>query len=264
MFKNEFENKTLIATGAASGMGLLLCEKFLEYGGRAVMVDINEDSLRAHAQRLNERYPERVLAVRCDVRSYDEICRARDEAVRCFGSIDVLVNLAGGAETRMCGYAGGEFCDIPIEVYDWGLDVNLRAQLYFDHAVLSQMREQRSGVIINIGSITGVEGCDREVAYSTSKSGAVGGLTKSVAQFGSKYNVRCNAVSPGPVMTRKSMADMYTLIGRAAEPIEIVELILYLSSSHAEFITGEHILIDGGRNIMRDKVHGDYGKYGDK
>jgi NAD(P)-dependent dehydrogenase (short-subunit alcohol dehydrogenase family) len=65
-------------------------------------------------------------------------------------------------------------------------------------------------------------------------------------------------------MTRKSMADMYTLIGRAAEPIEIVELILYLSSSHAAFITGEHILIDGGRNIMRDKVHGDYGKYGDK
>lgn len=264
MFKNEFNNKTLIATGAASGMGLLLCEKFLEYGGNAVMVDINESALKEHEQRLNALYPNKVLGVKCDVRKYDEICGVRDRAVEKFGSIDVLVNLAGGAETRMCNYEGGEFCDIPIEIYDWGLEVNLRAQLYFDHAVLKQMREQKSGVIINIGSITGVEGCEREVAYSTSKSGAVAGLTKSIAQFGSKYNVRCNAVSPGPVMTRKSMADMYTLIGRAAEPIEIVELILYLSSSHAAFITGEHILIDGGRNIMRDKVHGDYGKYGDK
>ena len=123
------------------------------------------------------------------------------------------------------------------------------------------MREQKSGVIVNIGSITGVEGCDREVAYSASKSGAVGGLTKSVAQFGSKYNVRCVAISPGPVLTRANMASMKTLVGRAAEPIEIVNMILYVASPYAEFLTGEHILIDGGRNIMRDKVHGDYDKY---
>lgn len=263
MFKGQFNSKTLVATGAASGMGLLLCEKFLEYGGNAVLVDVNEKALNEHVKRLDAIYSGKVLGVVCDVRDYNQICVVRDKAVQKFNSIDVLVNLAGGAETRMCNYVGGEFCDIPIEVYDWGLDVNLRAQLYFDHAVMKQMREQKSGVIINIGSITGVEGCDREVAYSTSKSGAIAGLTKSVAQFGSKYNVRCMAVSPGPVLTRKNMADMKTLVGRAAEPIEIVNMILYLSSSYAAFMTGEHILIDGGRNIMRDKVHGDYGKYGE-
>lgn len=261
MFKDMFVNRTILVTGAASGMGLLLCEKFLSYGGNAVLVDINQESLTNHEERLNAIYPERVLGVKCDVRNYQEVCNARDVAVKKFSTIDVLVNLAGGAETRMCKYSGGEFCDIPIEVYDWGLDVNLRAQLYFDHAILKQMREQKSGVIVNIGSITGVEGCDREVAYSASKSGAVGGLTKSVAQFGSKYNVRCVAISPGPVLTRANMASMKTLVGRAAEPIEIVNMILYVASPYAEFLTGEHILIDGGRNIMRDKVHGDYGKY---
>ena len=86
---------------------------------------------------------------------------------------------------------GGEFCDIPIEVYDWGLDVNLRAQLYFDHAVLKQMREQKSGVIINIGSITGQEGDKYGMDYPTSKAGLMFGLTKSIAQYGSKYNIRC-------------------------------------------------------------------------
>lgn len=261
MFKNEFSQKTILVTGAASGMGLLLCEKFLSYGGNAVLVDINETALKDHENRLNAIYPNKVLGVKCDVRNYQEICNARDEAVKKFSSIDVLVNLAGGAETRMCNYSGGEFCDIPIEVYDWGLEVNLRAQLYFDHAVMKQMREQKSGVIVNIGSITGIEGCDREVAYSTSKSGAISGLTTSIAQYGSKYNVRCVAVSPGPVLTRANMADMKTLVGRAAEPIEIVNLILYLVSPYADFITGEHVLIDGGRNIMRDKVHGDYDKY---
>lgn len=263
MFFGEFENKTVVVTGAASGMGLLLCEEFLKYGGNAVMADINAEALKEQETRLNGLYPQKALGVQCDVRSYEQVCKVRDEAVKTFGSIDVLVNLAGGAETRMLNVEGGEFCDIPIEVYDWGLDVNLRAQLYFDHAVLKQMREQNSGVIINIGSITGVEGCDRNVAYSTAKSGAINGLTKSIAQYGSQYNVRCMAVSPGPVLTRKAMGGMKTLQGRAAEPIEIVNMILYLASSHGAFMTGENILMDGGRNIMRDKVHGDYKKYGE-
>jgi len=150
-----------------------------------------------------------------------------------------------------------EFPDVPIEVYDWGLDVNLRGQLYFDHAVLAQMREQKSGVIVHIGSITGEEGCSHNIAYSASKSAAMYGMTRSVAQYGAKYGIRCVCVSPGPVLTRAAMANMRTMLDRAAEPREIVDFILYVASEKGAFINGTNLMIDGGRAAMRRKQYGD-------
>lgn len=148
------------------------------------------------------------------VRSYEQVSAVRDLAVERFGRIDLLVNFAGGAETRILG-ASGEFPDIPIPVYDRGIDVNLKGQFYFDHAVMKQMREQKSGIIVNTGSITGEEGCTVNVAYSASKSGVMNGLTKSLALYGAKYGVRCVCLSPGPVLTRPGMAAMKTAVGRA-------------------------------------------------
>lgn len=251
---NEFAGKTAIVTGAASGMALLFCRKFVEYGGNAVMADINLEEVNKKAAEINGDYPNRAIGVKCDVRDYEDVCNVCKTAVDTFGSIDVTVNLAGGAEMRMLSL-NGEFPDIPIEAYDWSLDVNLKGQLYFDHASLKQMREQRSGVIINIGSITGVEGCSSNIGYSTSKSGAAYGLTKSVAKYGAKYGVRCVCVSPGPVLTRPGMKNMPTAVGRAAETIELVDMMLYVASHKGEFINGVNILMDGGRYIMDDKTH---------
>ena len=243
----EFKGKTAISTGAASGMGLLFAENWADLGGNVVMCDVNEEALNEKVAEINSKSKGRAIGVICDVRDYEQVCNARDKAVEVFGSIDVMCNFAGGAETRMLR-ASGEFPDVPIEVYDWGIDVNLKGQFYFDHAVMKQMREQKSGLIINIGSITGAEGCATNVAYSTSKSGAMGGLTKSLAQYGAKYGVRCVCVSPGPVLTRAAMANMHTLLGRAAEPQEIIDLVLFIASDKGQFINGENILIDGGRN----------------
>ena len=248
----NFSGKTAIVTGAASGMALLFCKKFADLGGNVVMTDINGDVLTEKAAEVNVENPNKALAAVCDVRKYEEVCAVRDLAVKTYGSIDVMVNLAGGAETRIL-HASGEFPDIPIEVYDWGIDVNLKGQFYFDHAVMKQMREQKSGVIINIGSITGEEGCATNVAYSTSKSGAMNGLTKSLALYGSKYGIRCVCVSPGPVLTRPGMAAMKTALGRAAEPEELVNMLLYAASDEGSFLDGVNILMDGGRNIMRNK-----------
>ena len=243
----EFKGKTAISTGAASGMGLLFAENWAELGGNVVMCDVNQEVLNQKVAEINAKNKGKAIGVICDVRDYEQVCNARDKAVEVFGSIDIMCNFAGGAETRMLR-ASGEFPDVPIEVYDWGIDVNLKGQFYFDHAVMKQMREQKSGLIINIGSITGAEGCATNVAYSTSKSGAMGGLTKSLAQYGAKYGVRCVCVSPGPVLTRAAMANMHTLLGRAAEPQEIIDLVLFLASDKGQFINGENILIDGGRN----------------
>ncbi len=163
-----------------------------------------------------------------------------------------MVNFAGNTATRIKGTGGGnEFPDIPIDIYDWGIDVNLKGPFYFAHAVLKQMREQESGLIINIGSITGAEGCNIGMDYSTSKAGLMFGLTKSVAQYGAMYNVRCVCVSPGPVLTRANMTEMQTLLGRAADPQEIIDLCFFLASDKGQFINGENIMIDGGRNAMK-------------
>ena len=250
----DFTGKTAISTGAASGMGLLFAQNFAALGGNVVMCDVNDTVLQEEAAKINGLGGGKALAVHCDVRDYNQVCNARDAAVEAFGSIDVLVNFAGGTAVRMqkvdrTQYP--EFPDVPIDVYDWGIDVNLKGPFYFAHAVTAQMRKQEKGLIINLGSITGAEGDGYGMDYPVSKAGLMYGLTKSLAQFGEKYGIRCVCVSPGPVLTRAAMAKMGTLLGRAAEPQEIIDLILFIASDKGQFINGENIMIDGGRNAMK-------------
>lgn len=249
----NFKNKTAISTGAASGMGLLFAQNIAELGGNVVMCDVNEEVLKEKATEINAKGKGKAIAVVCDVTDYAQVCNARDKAVEAFGSIDILANFAGGTAVRMRKVDRSkhpEFPDVPIEVYDWGIDINLKGPFYFAHAVSKQMREQNGGLIINIGSITGKEGDGYGMDYPTSKAGLMFGLTKSIAQFGAKHNIRCVCVSPGPVLTRAAMAGMKTLVGRAAEPQEIIDLCLFIASDKGQFINGENIMIDGGRNAM--------------
>ena len=247
----NFENKSVLITGGASGMGLLLGQCYAKAGAKVTLVDINGEELDKQVAEISAYNPN-VMGVCIDIRDYQKVEEARDRAVEKFGSIDILINCAGGAEKRIMK-AKGEFHEVPIEVYDFGIDVNLKGALYFDHAVMAQMAKQMSGVIVHLGSITGQEGCSGNVAYSASKSALMNGMTKSVALAGAPYNVRCICVAPGPVLTRQAMANMKTLMGRAAEPQEIVDFILFATSEKGAFMTGTNYLIDGGRDIMRNK-----------
>ena len=252
----DFKDKVAISTGAASGMGLLFAENFASLGGNVVMCDVNEAVLSQKVEAINEKGNGKAIGIICDVRDYAQVCAARDRAVAEFGRIDVMANFAGGTAVRMqCvdREKYPEFPDVPIDVYNWGIDVNLKGPFYFAHAVLKQMREQNSGLIINIGSITGQEGDGYGMDYPTSKAGLMFGLTKSIAQYGSKYGIRCVCIAPGPVLTRAAMANMKTLLGRAAEPQEIIDLCLFVASDKGQFINGETIMIDGGRNAMPRK-----------
>ncbi len=251
----NFTNKTAVISGAASGMGLLFAQNFAELGGNVVMCDVNDTVLSEKVAEITSDGG-KAVGVHCDVRDYGQVRSACDKAVETFGSIDLVVNFAGGTAVRMQKVDREkypEFPDVPIEVYDWGIDVNLKGPFYFAHAALAVMRQQNSGLIINIGSITGAEGDKYGMDYPTSKAGLMYGLTKSIAQYGSKYGIRCVCVSPGPVLTRAAMANMKTLLGRAAEPQEIVDLCLFLASDKGQFINGENIMIDGGRNAMGRK-----------
>lgn len=245
----NFIGKTAISTGAASGLGLLFAQNFAELGGNVVMCDVNEEVLNEKVKEINAKGKGKAIGVKCDVRDYSQVCTARDTAVEAFNSIDIMANFAGGTARRMLNVGwGDDFPDVPIDVFDWGLDVNLKGPFYFAHAVLKQMKKQNSGLIVNIGSITGAEGDGQGMDYSTAKAGVMYGLTKSIAQYGAEHNIRCICVAPGPVLTRAAMAAMKTLIGRAAEPQEIIDLILFIASDKGQFINGETIMIDGGRN----------------
>ena len=247
----QFQNKAAISTGAASGMGLLFSQCWAAEGGNVLMCDVNEAVLAEKVAEINAKGVGRAVGVVCDVRDYEQVCAARDKCVAEFGSIDMMCNFAGGNGPRVWNVPGNvEFPDIPMEIFDWGLDVNLKGPFYFNHAVMKQMREQGSGLIINIGSITGAEGTKKGMDYSTAKAGLMYGLTKSLAQYGAKYGVRCVCVSPGPVMTRPGMDKLKTLLGRAADPQEIIDLILFIASDKGQFINGENIMIDGGRIAM--------------
>ena len=209
--------KTVLITGGASGMGLLAGQLYAKEGYNVALVDINKEALDKCVAEI-AAYPANVIGIAIDIRdSQKKVEEARDKTVEAFGSIDILINFAGGAETRICG-ASGAFFDIPIEVYDFGIDVNLKGAIYFDHAVMAQMAKQKSGVIVHLGSITGEEGCGCNIAYSASKSALMNGVTKSIALAGAPYNIRSFCVAPGPVLTRPGMAGMKTLEGKAAEP----------------------------------------------
>jgi len=252
----DFAGKTAISTGAASGMGLLFAQNWTELGGNAVLCDVNQAVLEEKVAEINAKGKGKAIGVVCDVRDYSQVCAARDQAVAAFGSIDVMANFAGGTAVRMRKVDREqypEFPDVPIEVYDWGIDVNLKGPFYFAHAVLKHMRQQKSGLILNIGSVTGQDGDSYGMDYPTSKAGLMFGLTKSIAQFGAPYGIRCVCVSPGPVLTRAAMANMKTLLGRAGQPQEIIDLCLFIASEKGQFINGENIMIDGGRNAMSRK-----------
>lgn len=244
-----FQNKTVFITGAASGMGLLSAQCFAAEGAKVAMLDINREALDAAVATITEKGGT-AIGIQTDVTKYEQLVAAKDRTIETFGSIDIVLPSAGGAEGRLANDFT-EFKDRDIAVFDFGIDLNLKGAIYTAQVCLNQMAKQMSGVIIFLGSITGVEGGGSSgVAYACAKSGLITGATKSLAQYGAKYNIRVNCISPGPVLTREAMARMSTLMGRAAEPQEIVDMILYIASDKAAFMTGSNILIDGGRNVM--------------
>ena len=241
--KIDFGGKTAIITGAASGMGELTAREMALRGAAVVLADLNAEGADRIAGEIRAAGG-KALAVQTDVRNFDDLQRTVDTAVAEFGSADVTISFAGGEPARMLR-GPGNFVEQSVELIDWGLEVNGRAPLYLVRAVLPQMIRQHGGVIINIGSVCGME-ASTAIVYSTAKSALVG-LTRSLAKYGARYGIRCCCVAPGPVLTRAAMAQMPTAIGRAAEPAEIVQLVMYLASDKAAFITGTTYLADGGR-----------------
>ena len=250
--KFDFEGQVAVVTGAASGMGFSIAKAFAEAGASVAMVDVNETGLLEKQKEICGKTE--IFA--CDITKYENDAVCIEEIYEKLGRIDILVNCAGGTARRMLNVPDGDLTDVPISVFDWGIDLNMKAPLYLSLLSLKKMKEHNSGVIINFGSVTGEEGDPWGIDYAVSKSAVMGGLTKSLALYGAPYNIRCCCVSPGPIMTRPGMAGMTTLLKRAGEPEDVMRMVLYLASDYGNFITGTNYFIDGGRVITPDKTWG--------
>ncbi len=234
--------KTAIVTGAARGIGLATCQLFVENGWQVAMIDRDAPELEKAAGALP-----RVLPVVCDVSQPDQVAQMIHEVLAGPGRIDALVNNAGVAEFG------------PIEETDFArwrrvMETNLDGVFLCSQAATPALKESR-GAIVNIASISGLRASTLRVAYGTSKAG-VRQLTMQQAVELGEYGIRANCVAPGPVRTKLAMAvhtpeiiaayhDAIPL-NRYGTEREIAEMIFFLCSEKASYVTGQTIAVDGG------------------
>ena len=242
----EFKGKVAVVTGAGSGMGLRASQEFARLGATVVLCDVNAEALDAAVAAIKANGG-KAIACAGDVRKWDDAMRAAAEAGK-LGGCDILVTCAGGNEARCCK-SNVPFYEQPQEVIDWGLDVNLKGAVYFARACMPQMVAKKKGVIVCLGSVTGFEGDGVGSMYGTAKSGLFN-FVKGLAIAGGPHNVRALCVTPGPVLTRAAMSGMPTALGRAGEVDELVDVILFMCSENASFVTGTNHVVDGGRLCM--------------
>ena len=224
-------------------MGLFSAKEFVRLGAKVIMCDVNEAALAQAAAEIGDA----AVPVCGDVRNSEYAEAVAAEAAK-LGGADYLVACAGGNEARCCN-SRVPFFEQPYEVLDWGIDVNLKGPIYFARALMPQMVAKKSGVIVMLGSVTGFEGDGVGSMYGTAKSGLFN-FVKGLAIAGAPHGVRAVCVTPGPVLSRAAMNSMPTLMGRAAELEELVDVILFMCSDNASFITGTNHVVDGGRLCM--------------
>jgi NAD(P)-dependent dehydrogenase (short-subunit alcohol dehydrogenase family) len=245
----RLDGKACVVTGAGSGIGRATAQKLAAEGGRVVCVDIAAEGVRETADGIGGN----AVAVAADVSSRADCNAFVQRCIDQFGRIDVLVNNAGVN-------LPGVFHEVPDETIERTLGVNVRGPIYGCQAAIPHMLSQGGGSIVNVSSVNGVVAEPYLAVYATSK-GAVVMLSRGIALDYAKQGIRCNVVCPGWVDTPINYAhaemlgglqnvydtiDSFQPIGRPGEPIEIANVIAFLASDEASFVTGSVVLADGG------------------
>jgi 2-deoxy-D-gluconate 3-dehydrogenase len=237
-----------LVTGASKGIGLEICKVLADAGADIAAVGRDQAGL-AEARAAVEAAGRRCLAITADMESVDDTKRAARQALEAFGGIDILVNNAGIALID-------PLLEASVEDWDRTMAVNLRAPFILAQAVAPGMIERKRGKIVNISSQAGVIAIEGHGAYAASKGG-LNTLTKVMMCEWARHNIQVNAVCPTIILTPmgeqvwgdpakgKPMLDR-TPAGRFGKPVEVADLVLFLSSSASDLINGECVLIDAG------------------
>lgn len=226
-----FDGRTALVTGGARGIGRSIAEKLRDLGAQVAVGDLAQPDIPG------------CTGVRLDVTDEASVRRAVDEIDRGLGAVDILVINAGI-------FVIEPFEETSLASWQRTLDVNLTGGFLVSRAVLPRMRERGYGRIVSIGSSAGVTGGTRSVAaYAASKAGLMT-LTKSIANEYASFGITANALAPTLIDT-DMIADMRQLedripVGRFGRPEEVADLVAYLASDHAGFITGAVVDINGG------------------
>jgi len=252
--EDSFADKVVFVTGATSGIGHAVAVKFAAASARVVALGRNQSALRQVKTAIKNAGGE-PLTLAVDVTNIGESQRAIDETVNRFGGLDVLVNAAGHIST-------GSIENTSLAAWDAMMNVNLRAVFQLMQVAAPYLIKTK-GNIVNVSSVTGLRSFPGVLAYCVSKAG-VDQLTRCAALELAPQGVRVNAVNPGVVITEihkrggmseesyeKFLEHSKTThpIGRVGDPKEIAELVFYLASEKASWITGATYQIDGGRAL---------------
>ncbi len=237
--------RTALITGAAQGLGASMAEVFAAAGANVVVADIDQQAAEATAAKLPS-----ALGLACDVTSEQDVRSAVSTAIEAYGSLDVLVNNAGF--TRDASLRNLSFDDFKAV-----LDVHLHGAWLGVRAAADVMREQKSGSIINVSSMSGKQGNPGQTNYSAAKAGVIG-MTKAAAKELGRHNVRVNAIQPGlidtamirtmkPEVLESRIAEIP--LGRLGQPDDVANTALFLASDMSAYLTGITIEISGGRGM---------------
>ena len=247
--------KSVLITGASSGIGRAIARRFAAEGARLMLADLTTDVREGGIPTLELLRADghEVDFIQIDVASEDDTIRAVQATVARFGRLDVLVNDAAIG-------TGKRLTDTSLAEWDRALAVNLTGVFLMSRGAVRQMltqeiRNEARGRIVNISSQHGMIACPEDIAYGTSKSGVVY-MTRQIAADYAKDHIICNAVAPGKIVTGKpgraadqrwmDYSTSRTPMPRLGRPDDVANAALFLASDEATFVTGENILVDGG------------------
>ena len=244
----KFQNKVAMITGASVGIGRAVALCFAEQGANLILLDVNFEKLLIVGEEAR-KFGRKVLTYQCDMSNENQVNEVVADASKVLGKIDILVNNAALWRDQ-CSFA-----ESSSDLWKRYVDVNIMGVYYPTRAVINSMLENHYGKIINVASVAGVYGNATMVHYSATK-GALISMTKALAKEVTDKGVLVNCVSPGSVSPSQnedmdySQPSQLSFMGRTGTVRENANLICFLASDEASYISGQNIQIDGCRKKL--------------
>ena len=246
------KGRVALITGGGSGIGLSIAEQYLALGARVAIVSRNAERLESAASSLCSQGTTEIAAFQADVRNYHQVSAAVDAVVKRFGSVDILVNNA----------AGNFFCptaEMSSNAWRTVIDIDLNGTFHGCRATYARLRESKwGGCIINIITMKALSGWPGAAHAAAAKAGILS-LTRTLAVEWGGDCIRVNAISPGPIGDTEGAKRIYeergqaeqersrVALGRFGKKQEVANAAAFLASDLASFVTGENLIVDGGR-----------------